>query len=105
MEPKRKRKRQNRRHKDILECTGEREVKIVDKTLTKNQKRKLKKKRQKEKRKKEDQSVTFSFSATGTKDEQNNVETDNIEVLRDMDDLKNFFDAVWDVYQLQGEII
>jgi hypothetical protein len=33
------------------------------------------------------------------------VEADNIEVLRNMDDLKKFFDAVWDVYQLQGEIL
>ena len=103
MEPKKKRKRKSRRYKDKLECTDEREVKIVDKALTKNQKRKLKKKRQKEKRKKEDQGVTFSFSAT--KDEQNDVEADNIEVLRNMDDLKKFFDAVWDVYQLQGEIL
>jgi hypothetical protein len=49
MEPKKKRKRKSRRYKDKLECTDEREVKIVDKALTKNQKRKLKKKRQKEK--------------------------------------------------------
>jgi hypothetical protein len=25
--------------------------------------------------------------------------------LLNMDDLKKFFDAVWDVYQLQGEIL
>jgi hypothetical protein len=48
-----------RRYKDKLECTDEREVKIVDKALTKNQKRKLKKKRQKEKRKKEDQGKDY----------------------------------------------
>lgn len=92
---KRKRKRRNRENTD--KCMEEKSsINITDNILTKNQKRKLKKKRRKEKQKMHQKSTLFSFAATS---EEQNI--DIAKVQQCSKDLINFFDAVWDVYQLQ----
>lgn len=100
--PVRKRKRKNRRHTDEFKEEKSHPNDTSDKKLTKNQKRKLKKKRRKEKQKNEDKSVTFSFLPS--EDNQISAETTSYKEIEDkIVDLSNFFDAVWDVYKLQGK--
>lgn len=96
MEKPRRKRRRKKENSDQSVHDRQAECSKPEDKLTKNQKRKLKKKRRKEKQKSE--AVAFTF-VPKEKPESKMVTSD---VEKMAHDLINFFDAVWDVFKLQG---